>query len=259
MDQEIVNILKNILLPPGGLLLLGVLSLALSGRLFGKILLTLTLVSFYLLSTQFVATNLIAGLERHIFVTPEEITSSKAEAILVLASGRYEDALEYGGGDTIKGMSLERARYAAWLQRRTELPILVAGGDLRDRGISEAKLISQVLKEEFGRKVLATEEKSKSTWENILLTRQLLESHGIKKVALVTHAWHMPRAMQMFQDSEIDAIAAPTIFSTGKLTVSRSQTQDWLPNSSAFRESHIALHEYLGIAWYQIKRLAGLS
>ncbi|MCP4126361.1 MAG: YdcF family protein [Gammaproteobacteria bacterium] len=258
MDQEIVIILKNILLPPGGLLLLGVLSLLLSGRLFGKILLTLTLVSFYLLSTPFVATNLIAGLERHIFVTPEEITSSKAEAILVLAGGRYQDAPEYGG-DTIKGMSLERARYAAWLQRRTELPILVTGGDLEHRGIAEAKLVSQVLKEEFGRKVLATEEKSKNTWENILLTSQLLESHGIKKVALVTHAWHMPRAMRMFQGSRIDVIAAPTIFSAGQLTVSRSLQRDWLPNSRAFRKSYLALHEYLGMAWYQIKELAGLS
>ncbi len=259
MDQEIVIILKNLILPPGGLLLLGVLSLLLSGRLFGKLLLTLTLASFYLLTTPFVATNLIAGLERHIFVTPEEITSSKAEAILVLAGGRYQDAPEYGGGDTIKDMSLERARYAAWLQRRTGLPIIVTGGDLGHRGTPEAKLVSQVLKEEFGRKVLATEERSKNTWENILLTSQLLESHGINKVALVTHAWHMPRAMRMFQGSRIDVIAAPTIFSAGQLTVSRSLKQDWLPNSRAFRKSYLALHEYLGMAWYQIKELAGLT
>ncbi len=255
MDQEIVIILKNLLLPPGGLLLLGLLSLLLIGRSSGKVLLGLTLLLFYLLSTPFVATNMIAGLERHIFVTPAEITASKAEAIMLLASGRYKDAPEYGG-DTIKGMALERTRYAAWLQRRTGLPIIVTGGDLRHRGTAEAKLISQVLKEEFGSKVLATEDKSKNTWENTLFTSRLLKSHNIKKVALVTHAWHMPRAIKALQGSGIEAIAAPTIFSAGRKSVTRSSKKDWLPNSRAFRKNYLAMHEYLGMAWYRLKRLA---
>ncbi len=258
MDQEIVIILKNLLLPPGGLLLLGMLSLLLSRRIFGKILFAFTLASFYLLSTPFAATNLMAGLERHIFITPEEIVSSKAEAILVLAAGRYEGAPEYGG-DTIKGISLERARYAAWLQRRTGLPIIVTGGDLEQRGAPEAKLIGQTLKEEFGSKVLATEDKSTNTWDNARFTRKLLKSHGVTKVALVTHAWHMPRAIRVFKGNQIDVVAAPTIFSTGKLTITQSLKRDWLPNSLAFRKSYLALHEYLGMAWYRVRELAGLN
>ncbi len=257
MDQEIVIILKNILLPPGGLLLLGLLALV-SGRIVGKIILAVTLLLFYLLSTPFVANNLMAGLERHIFLTPEEVNSSQAQAIVVLAGGLYEEAPEYGG-DSIKAFSLERARYAAWLQRRTSLPIIVTGGDLAKRGISEAKLISQTLKEEFGSKILATEDKSTSTWQNALFTSRILKSKGIKKVALVTHAWHMPRAVEVFKLHMVDVVAAPTIFSSGRSSINRSLKRDWLPNAKAFRDSYLALHEHLGMAWYRLKELAGLT
>ena len=177
---------------------------------------------------------------------------------MVLAGGRYEEGPEYGG-DSIKGFSLERARYAAWLQRRTELPIVVSGGDLGQRGTSEAKLISQVLKQEFGSKVLATEDKSSSTWENAKFTRQVLRTHGIKKVALVTHAWHMPRAVKVFQQNRIEVIAAPTIFSNGSHNITSSLKQDWLPSSRAFRNSYLALHEHLGLYWYQLREMAGFS
>lgn len=257
MDQETVIILKSLILPPGGLILLGVISLLFSRRLFGKILLTLTLALFYLLSTPFMATNLMADLERYVFLTPEEILSGKAEAIVVLAGGRYADAPEYGG-DSIKELSLERVRYAAWLQKRTNLPIIVSGGSVDKLRVPEAILASQVLKDEFGSKVLASEDKSVNTWENALFTSKLLASHGIKKVALVTHAWHMPRAMKVFSLNGVDAMATPTVFTSGKVTVTRSLTQDWLPSSKALRNSYYALHEHLGLAWYRLKDMTGL-
>jgi uncharacterized SAM-binding protein YcdF (DUF218 family) len=257
MNQETVIILKSLILPPGGLILLGLISLLFSRRLFGKILLSITLALFYLLSTPFVADNLLAGLERYIFMTPEEITSSKAEAIVVLCGGRYQGAPEYGG-DTIYGLSLERMRYAAWLQKRTKLPIIVSGGSVEKDRVPEAILGSRVLKDEFGSQVLATEDKSVNTWENALFTSRLLSSLRIKKVALVTHAWHMPRAMEVFSLNGVDAIAAPTIFGPGRVTVTQSIARDWLPDSKALRNSYYALHEYLGLAWYRLKDMTGI-
>lgn len=254
MDQEIIIILKNLILPPGGLILLGFISLLFSRRLFGKLLLSLTLILFYLFSTPFVAGNLIAGLERDLFITPEEVKSSNAEAIVVLSGGRYTEAPEYGG-DTIKGLMLERVRYAAWLHHRTNLPIIVTGGSLDADAAPEAKLASQVLKDEFGSKVLATEDKSQSTWENAHFTSKVLKDHGIKKVALVTHVWHMPRAMRVFKANKVDVIAAPTIFSSGRRSITSSIKKDWLPSSGAFRKSYLALHEYLGMAWYRLRDL----
>ncbi len=256
MDQDIITVVKALLLPPGGLILLLFVSLLFIRGIFGKILLAFTLATFYLLSTPFVATNMLAGLERHIFITPDEILASNAKAIVVLGGGIYKEGPEYGG-DTIKGQLLERVRYAAWLHKRTNLPIIVSGGDQDKRHPSEAKLASKVLKEEYGCKVLATEDNSKSTWENSLFTSRLLKSNGINKVALVTHAWHMPRAIRAFQRDNIDVIAAPTIFSRGRYNLEDSKIRDWLPNPAALKDSYLALHEYLGMAWYQVKVFIG--
>ncbi len=258
MDQEIVIILKALLLPPGGLILLLIVSLLLIRGIFGKTVLAITMIMFYLLSTPLVATNLMSGLEQHIFVTPDELLASKAEAIVVLGGGTYEEGPEYGG-DTIKGMLLERVRYAAWLQKRTNLPIIVSGGNMITGRESEAKLASKVLKDEFGCKVVATEDKSKNTWENAVYTSGLLKTLEINKVALVTHAWHMPRAMHVFKLNGVDVFAAPTIFSTGKRGLNNSEVGDWLPDASALRISYLALHEYVGMLWYRAKLLIGIS
>jgi uncharacterized SAM-binding protein YcdF (DUF218 family) len=153
---------------------------------------------------------------------------------------------------------LERVRYAAWLQKRTSLPIIVSGGSVKTREESEAKLASQVLKQEFSSNVLSVEERSRNTWENAQFTSSELKKNGINKIALVTHTWHMPRAMHMFKKNRIDVIAAPTIFSKGKLSINNSEIIDWLPRSKAFRNSGLALHEYIGMYWYQAKELIGI-
>jgi uncharacterized SAM-binding protein YcdF (DUF218 family) len=199
----------------------------------------------------------MAGLEQHIFITPEEIAASKAKAIVVLGGGIYEEGPEYGS-DTIKGDMLERVRYAAWLHKRTNLPIVVSGGRSLPKAKSEATLASQVLKEEFGCTVLATEDNSRSTWENAEFTSSTLKSQGINKIALVTHSWHMPRAVQVFQQNQIEVVAAPTIFSRGKLNINTSELLDWLPSSAALNDSRKALHEHVGMVWYRIKPLIGI-
>ncbi len=258
MDQGIVIILKALLLPPGGIILLLLISLLFIRGLFGKILLTLTLAIFYLLSTPIVSTNMLAGLEQQVFITPEEIIASKAEAIVILGGRVYEEGPEYGG-DTIKGLMLERVRYAAWLQKRTNLPIIVSGGSINPEFPPESKLASKVLKEEFGCKVIATEEQSRNTWENALFTSRVLNTNGINKVALVTHTWHMPRALSAFRQNRVDVIAAPTIFSTGRKGITDGKVEDWLPGAAELRNSYLALHEYVGMAWYRAKLLIGIN
>jgi uncharacterized SAM-binding protein YcdF (DUF218 family) len=257
MDQETIIILKALLLPPGGLIVLLLISLLFIRGVFGKLLLTLTLVMFYLFSTPFVGTNLLAGLERHVFITPEELIANKVEAIVVLGGGLYKEGPEYGG-DSIKGQLLERVRYAAWLQKRTKLPIIISGGGIQKSQKSEAKLAAQVLKEEFGCRVIALEEKSVSTWENAQFTSRMLKDQGINQIALVTHTWHMPRAVTAFQRNRVKVIAAPTIYSKGKISINGSRLTDWFPSSMAFRNSYLALHEYLGMVWYRVKESVGV-
>src|SRR5262249_27745561 len=67
-----------------------------------------------------------------------------ADAIVLLGGDSSNDAAEYGS-DTIGPLSLERIRYAAWLQHRTGLPLLVTGGPLSESGAPISKMMQEVL------------------------------------------------------------------------------------------------------------------
>lgn len=250
MEQEMVWVLKALILPPGGVVLLALVGLSLSRRFVGKFLIVLALASLYFFSTSFVAGQLMAGLETYPALGEQEIQATPAKAIVVLGGGRYENAPEYGG-DTVDGLELERLRYAARLARQTGLPVIPSGGNALHEGPPEALLAKQVLEQAFGVQVPAIEDKSRTTWENAYLTKELLDSLAIRKVLLVTHAWHMPRAVEVFRQAGIEVIPAPTAFyHTDDF---EQELWDWLPNAKALLHSYFALHEYLGRVWYQMR------
>jgi uncharacterized SAM-binding protein YcdF (DUF218 family) len=250
MEQELINATKSLLLPPGGLILMALLGLMFSRHLIGTFLVLVSVACLYLFSTPFVAGKLMAELEIHPALGTETLENRQAEAIVVLGGGRYSGALEYGG-DTIGPLLLERVRYAAWLHRRTGLPVIPSGGSGQQEGPSEAGLIRQVLERELGVQVIALEEKSRSTRQNAQLTAELLKRLHIQRILLVSHAWHLPRATAEFQKAGVDVIPAPTGF-RGKPGPARGY-EEWLPSIHAFTDSHFALHEYLGNLWYQIR------
>jgi uncharacterized SAM-binding protein YcdF (DUF218 family) len=66
---------------------------------------------------------------------------------------------------------------------------------------------------------------------------------------LVTSAGHMPRAMGVFKRQGIQCIPAPTEFySTYPMGFF-----DYLPSPRNLVLSDLAVHEYLGIAWYRLR------
>ncbi len=248
MSLELRHIIENLLLPPGSLILLGLLGLVLIHRLLGKVLTFLSLLGFYLLSTSVISGLLMSGLEIYPALSTMEAKTLNAQAIVVLGAGRYLDAPEYGG-DTVSALNLERLRYAAWLSHRTALPIIPSGGVVITEGTPEAQLARDILKNEFNVKVAAIEDASRTTRENANLTKRVLDKLGFSKILLVTHAWHMPRAMYVMKEAGVNAHPAPTSF---QYKESEREFQDWLPHTSAFLSSSWAIHEYVGKFWYQI-------
>jgi uncharacterized SAM-binding protein YcdF (DUF218 family) len=253
MDQESIWTLKNLLLPPGGIILMWLLGLLLAKRLMGKLLLIGAPTLLYLLSTPFIAGQLMVPLEIYPALSSDTLKENSAQAIVVLGSGVYESAPEYGGSDTVSRLLLERIRYAAWLHRRSGLPIIASGGNPKERELSEARLMQQVLQQEFGVKVLALEEQSRTTRENAENTKALLEQLNMEKIVLVTHAWHMPRAVEAFRRTGTEPLAAPTAFAGSRDP--ESDWRDWLPSTQALGNSYFALHEYVGRAWYAFREI----
>ncbi len=248
MSWFVTNLAAAFLLPPLNLLLLAAVGLWLWHKrpLIARILLTTSFVLLWLLSTPYFAETLLHGLEGE--PTATDTKKPLADAIVVLGGGTYFHAPEYGG-DTVSGNTLERLRFAAKLQRETGKPILVTGGKPLGNSSSEVAQMKQVLEQEFKTPVQWAEGESDNTQENARRTRTLLESAGISRIYLVTHAWHMPRAVQAFQAAGFQVIPAPTAYTTRY----RTDLLTFLPNAYALRDSRIFMHELIGILWYQLK------
>ncbi len=248
MSWFFTNLVSEFLLPPLNLLLFAALGLWLWNKrpLIARTLLTASVILLWLLSTPYFAEALLHGLEGEPYVT--DTKKPLADAIVVLGGGTYFHAPEYGA-DTVSMESLVRLRFAAKLQRETGKPILVTGGAPLGNSTSEAEQMKQVLVQEFNVPVQWAETASDNTLENARLSRQLLKQAGITRIYLVTHAWHMPRAVQAFQSAGFQVVPAPTAYTT------RYQTDllAFVPNVYALRDSRIFMHELIGMFWYQLK------
>jgi uncharacterized SAM-binding protein YcdF (DUF218 family) len=234
------KILVALLLPPFGLLLLLAFGLWLSRkhRRTGWLVAIVALLSLTALSLPVISNALLRSQE----VTAPLATAAlaDAQAIVVLGGGTNYSAPEYSG-DTVSRYSLERLRYAAVLQRRSGLPVLVTGG-APFGGRPEAQSMQLVLEQEFAVKVRWVETASRDTAENAILSAQLLKADNIKRIALVSHAWHLPRAVAAFERQGFTVTPAPTGFTRD----SPSLLENLLPSASAFEKSRTALNEWLG-------------
>ena len=235
------KLLTALALPPAGPLLLAALGLLLMRRWprFGKTLAWCGLALLWLLATPAVTKPMLAAIEDIPPLDPARARS--AQAIVVLGGGSYPVAPEYGG-DTVSRWSLERIRYAARLQRQTGLPVLVTGGAPLG-GMPEGRSMKAALEKDFGVAVRWVEAASADTRENARFSVPLLREAGVKRVLLVTHAWHMRRAQSAFAAAGLDAIAAPTAYET----TSPFLMTDLLPGPGGLQAGRIALHEQLGL------------
>ncbi len=91
---------------------------------------------------------------------------------------------------------------------------------------------------------ILTQEEAKDTQEEAELVSKIVNN---EKFILVTSASHMPRAMKIFQNQSLNAIAAPTDFLS-------KEDGDYLrePRAKEIRKTEVAMHEYIGMLWYEI-------
>ena len=96
-----------------------------------------------------------------------------------------------------------------------------------------------------------TEADSRNTFENALNAKEILSALDIKRVYLVTHAWHMPRAVWAFTRAGLVTMPAPTGFTTRSNR--ERKLYGFLPSAKGLLLSSLALRERLGLAWYRLR------
>jgi uncharacterized SAM-binding protein YcdF (DUF218 family) len=241
--------MKDLLLPPASLLLLALAGLLVSRRRprAGRALAAAALLALVLLALPIVAAPLLRSLQIHPPLPPGA-DARGAQAIVVLAGDARRGAEEFGGA-TLGRLSLERARYAAALARATGLPVLTSGGVAHFRQPAMGRMLADFLGGELGVQVRWVEDASTDTLENARRSAGILGPAGVRRVLLVTHAWHMPRAAAAFEAAGLEVVPAPT----GAREPQPAEPGAFVPSARALQESAWAVHEWIGRAWYSLR------
>jgi uncharacterized SAM-binding protein YcdF (DUF218 family) len=254
MSWFITNLIAAFLLPPLSLLLLlalGVILLYRRHKFANKLIIAASCL-LWIASTPYFAEGALHLLEAQ--TTPLDVSRPNgqpqgADAIVILGGGTYFRAPEYAGQDTIGDGTLIRLRYGAALQRETGKPILVTGGKPLGNSTSEAQQMRIALEQDYRVPVRWTEGESDNTFENARNSFRILQQANIRKIYLVTHAWHMPRSAGIFRRAGFEVVEAPTAFTTRY----RIDLLTFLPRAESLQDSEIFIHEVIGLLWYRVK------
>ena len=151
--------------------------------------------------------------------------------------------------------SVMRCLHAAALVKRIgPKPIVLTGGILPSvpSGPPVAEIMQRFL---TGLAVpaesLLLDVSATTTYENAVGTRRVLAPIGIQQVALVTDAFHMPRALGVFEAQGLIARPAPLNYRAARFPWG---LQMLLPDARAVAQIEAASHEWMGLAWYWLRR-----
>jgi uncharacterized SAM-binding protein YcdF (DUF218 family) len=171
--------------------------------------------------------------------------AAQRTAIVVLGAGRDLFAPEYNVSN-LNAMAMERLRYGIWLSRATNLPVAFSGGIAHGQkpGSTEAEIAGRIAAGEFGRPLRWLETQSRDTSESAQYSVTLLAGQGIERIVLVTHGFHMKRAVANFQRAAGRNGVAVSIVPAPMGLANRSG--GWLPSVEGFVQVRMALHEWLG-------------
>lgn len=106
----------------------------------------------------------------------------------------------------------ERINHAVNLYRKGRVRKLIFTGGQGNPGepTEAAAARNYALQSGLPASDILIEDKSHTTYENILNAKQLADTHGIRKVLIVSDPLHMKRAMTMAQDVGLSAHPSPT-------------------------------------------------
>lgn len=246
-------LVKQWLLPPGILVLLLLAAWWLRTRRprLAGLCFVLGLGGLWLMSLPVVVEQAARQLERDapLDVAAWADLAARADAIVLLGAGRERGDPAWNGADQPTGSALERMRYAAQLAKASGLPVLTSGGLHYGTPPSEAQLMADSLARDFGVAVKWKEQASRTTWENAQLSAALLKPLGIRRVVVVTHAWHMQRSRWSFEHMGMEVVPAPVGF------LGREQARPfggWLPESRAVWQNGQLLNEAVGLLGYRL-------
>jgi uncharacterized SAM-binding protein YcdF (DUF218 family) len=142
-------------------------------------------------------------------------SDTQADAAVVLGAAVWSQG--------VSPVFRERINHAIDLHRRGRVhKIIFTGGQGNPNEPTEAAAgRAYAVNNGISASDILIEQRSHTTYENLVYAKQLADVHGLKKVLIVSDPMHMKRAITMAQDVGLDAHPSPTL--TTRYTGFRSQ------------------------------------
>lgn len=239
-----IEIIKAFFIPSNLILIFSlagvILLLAGKKKRFAVGLISAALILYIFLGTGLISLWLLGGLETR-YPSLKAVNGLKGVNEIVVLTGYAEADPALPPSSEVNAVSafrlLETMRISNSLP---EAKILISGGE-EVPGVMKKLLVSLGAVESR----IAVENQSSNTFESAVNVQKLIKD---KPFILVTSAGHMPRAMGSFKKLGMSPIPAPTNF----MSVKKYQLTHFFPSPLHLGYSDLAVHEYLGIAWYRL-------
>ena len=194
---------------------------------------------------------LIAPLEDRFPMPPSDLASP---AGIIVLGGAIDDVTSAARGQTVFDEGGERITEAVILAKRfPDARIIYTGGtaSLIPGAKSTEALRARELMAQMGVPPgrITIEDKSRNTEENARFTAAIVRPQPPQRWIIVTSAFHMPRAMGLFEKAGFHPIAYPVSFYTVGRWPGDLRLNYW-PGRN-LRIFELALHEWIGLAAYR--------
>jgi len=179
------------------------------------------------------------------------IKNPQADVIIVLGERFLTGVSDFSGVGAPSPLMMTRLFTAARLQKRLNVPIIVSYGITANNKLLESIIAERYLVE-FGVSYedIIIEDKSRDTFENAKNSKALCLDMGFKKPIIVTSAYHLKRSTLSFNKVGMSVTPFPSNFLSPI-----KKDYGWysiFPSYESFKNSSIAIKEYLGLIYYQL-------
>lgn len=185
---------------------------------------------------------------------PMDITSTKADAIVVLVDGVYP--AETPRLRVELGEEADRILYATALFQRGAAPGILLVGDVQETEAAKQLLMELGVPEQ----VIFLNQTSDNIVEIVTSSAGALQVAGAESILLITSALEMDRMQFAFEQSELEVIPAPcdyhvtkTSWETLKSLGVKNVLMNLMPTSESFARSVATLGEYFSLAVYRMR------
>ena len=176
---------------------------------------------------------------------------TRVDGVVVLGGAVDQNLTEARGMPALNGAAERMTEPLALARRFPEARIVFTGGQGSPvhGGVTEAD-VARELWTALGLppERVSYETNARNTYENALLTRQVVQPQPGQTWLLITSAGHMPRAMGIFRQVGWEVTPWPVNYTTGH------SLRDWYdaPFGTRLNQTEWAAHEWLGLLAYRL-------